>query len=269
MSASSTGKVYLVGAGPGDPELLTLKAVRALGEADVILVDDLVNVAVLAHAREGARVIHVGKRGGCPSTPQAFIERLMVKEASAGNVVVRLKGGDPFMFGRGGEEQAALIRHGIDVEVVHGITAGIAAPARLGIPVTDRTVSQGVIFVTGHGKEGAEPNWAALAATGLTLVIYMGIARVEHIQQALLDAGLAADTPAAVIQNACLPNECAMTAALAVLADTIRTYNIGSPAILVIGPVVAKSEVDKVGLIAHGVTSFDRGFVEPTEACVI
>ncbi len=241
MNTRSNGKVYLVGAGPGDPELLTLKAVRALGSADVILVDDLVNEAVLTHARANARIVRVGKRGGCPSTPQAFIERLMVKEAGGGNVVVRLKGGDPFMFGRGGEEQAALMREGIDVEVVHGITAGIAAPARLGIAVTDRTASQGAIFVTGHGKEGSDPDWAALAATGLTLVIYMGIARVAHIQNALLGGGLAPDTPAAAIQDACLPTEHALITSLANLASEVRAHNIASPAILVIGQVVAKA----------------------------
>ncbi len=241
MNTRSNGKVYLVGAGPGDPELLTLKAVRALGAADVILVDDLVNEAVLTHARANARIVHVGKRGGCPSTPQAFIERLMVKEAGGGNVVVRLKGGDPFMFGRGGEEQAALMREGIDVEVVHGITAGIAAPARLGIAVTDRAASQGAIFVTGHGKEGSDPDWAALAATGLTLVIYMGIARVAHIQQALLAGGLAPDTPAAAIQDACLPTERATTTSLANFAKEVRAHNIASPAILVVGQVVANA----------------------------
>jgi uroporphyrin-III C-methyltransferase len=269
MSVTSKGKVYLVGAGPGDPEMLTLKAVRALGEADVILVDDLVNPAVLTHAHAKARIVNVGKRGGCPSTSQAFIERLMVKEASAGNVVVRLKGGDPFMFGRGGEERATLLRQGIEVTVVHGITAGIAAPARLGIPVTDRAASQGVIFVTGHGKEGAEPNWAALAATGLTLVIYMGISRIEHIQQALLNAGLAPGTPAAAIQDACLPSEHAVTTSLARLAETIRTHNIGSPAILVVGQVVASADRSNSVPFTHGVTGVDRAFFGMSEVRVI
>ncbi len=241
MKSDVSGKVYLVGAGPGDPELLTLKAARVLGEANVILIDDLVNPAVLGHARENTRIVQVGKRGGCPSTSQAFIERLMIKEASAGNIVVRLKGGDPFMFGRGGEEQATLLRHGINVEVVSGITSGIAAPARLGIAVTDRTASQGVIFVTGHGKEGTDPDWAALAATGLTLVIYMGIARVAQIQRALLSGGLPPDTPAAAIQDACLPNERALTTSLANLAIEIHAHHIGSPAILVVGRVVAKA----------------------------
>src|ERR671921_1531339 len=130
------GKVYLVGAGPGDPELLTLKAVRVLGSADVVLVDDLVNRAVLVHVREGARVIKVGKRGGCKSTPQAFIERLMIAEARAGHIVVRLKGGDPFIFGRGGEEAEALTAAGIAFEIVPGVTSALAAAAYAGIPLT-------------------------------------------------------------------------------------------------------------------------------------
>src|SRR5258706_9381271 len=138
------GKVWLIGAGPGDPELITLKAVRVLGAADVILVDDLVDRRVLAHVRPGARVIEVGKRGGCKSTPQAFIEKLMVRLARRGAVVARLKGGDPFVFGRGGEELAALRAAGLEAEAVCGITAGLAAPAALGIPVTHRDAARGV-----------------------------------------------------------------------------------------------------------------------------
>ena len=170
-----SGKVYLVGAGPGDPELLTLAAVRALRAADVVLVDDLVNRAVLEHTRPGTRVIPVGKRGGARSTPQAFIERLMLQEARAGNQVVRLKGGDPFLFGRGGEESAHLRAAGIEVEVIPGITSGLAAPLVAGISVTHREASPGVIFVTGHEKEGAPEriDWGVLARSGLTLVIYM------------------------------------------------------------------------------------------------
>ena len=140
MKSNQVGKVFLVGAGPGDPELLTLKAVRALAIADVILIDDLVNRDVLQHASADARVIEVGKRGGCKSTPQTFIEKLMITEAKAGYNVVRLKGGDPFMFGRGGEECASLRAENIDVDVINGISAGMAAPAALGIPVTHRDV---------------------------------------------------------------------------------------------------------------------------------
>src|SRR3954467_3088150 len=149
----NTGKVWLVGAGPGDPELLTLKAVKAIAAADVLLVDDLVNPAILAHAREGARMVPVGKRGGCKSTSQVFIERLMVAEARAGRRVVRLKGGDPFIFGRGGEERAHLMAAGIEVEVVNGISSGLAAPASIGVPLTHRDWSAGAIFVTGPARE--------------------------------------------------------------------------------------------------------------------
>ncbi|MDO9192760.1 MAG: uroporphyrinogen-III C-methyltransferase, partial [Undibacterium sp.] len=174
---NKTGKVFLVGAGPGDPDLLTMKAVKAIAQADVILIDDLVNSDVLQHAAPAARVVHVGKRGGCQSTPQVFIEKMMLAEAKAGQCVVRLKGGDPFIFGRGGEERQHLMGQGIEVEVVNGISSGLAAPASLGIPLTHRDWSQGAIFVTGHGKSAdTNPDWAALAKTGLTLVIYMGVA---------------------------------------------------------------------------------------------
>ncbi|HCN88784.1 MAG TPA: uroporphyrinogen-III C-methyltransferase, partial [Oxalobacteraceae bacterium] len=135
--------VFLVGAGPGDPDLLTLKAVKAIARADVILVDDLVNPAILAHARSDARIVQVGKRGGCQSTPQEFIERLMIAEANAGHCVVRLKGGDPFMFGRGGEERDHLLAAGIAVDVINGISSGLAAPAAIGVPLTHREWSQG------------------------------------------------------------------------------------------------------------------------------
>jgi uroporphyrin-III C-methyltransferase len=233
------GKVYLVGAGPGDPELLTLAAVRALTAADVVLVDDLVNRAVLDHTRPGTRVIAVGKRGGGKSTPQAFIERLMLQEARAGRVVVRLKGGDPFLFGRGGEESAHLRKLGLEVEVIPGITSGMAAPMAAGISVTHRESSPGVIFVTGHEKEGVAEriDWHALAQSGLTLVIYMGVANAARIQHKLLAAGLAGSTPVAAIASATLPAQRIATATLATLHAAIVQNEIGSPAILVIGEV--------------------------------
>src|SRR5262252_9250711 len=152
--------VTLIGAGPGDPELLTLKAARALAAADVVLVDELVNRGCLAHVRTGAKVIEVGKRGGCKSTPQAFIEKLLVLYCKEGKNVVRLKGGDPFVFGRGGEEVEALRAQGVEVEVIPGVTAGTAVPAALGIPVTHRELARSVTFVTGHTKDGLKPDWA-------------------------------------------------------------------------------------------------------------
>ena len=198
------GKVYLVGAGPGDPELLTLKAVKAMRAAHVMLVDDLVSDEVLAFANPETRIVYVGKRGGCKSTPQEFIERLMIAEARQGRIVVRLKGGDPFVFGRGGEECESLRAADIECEIVNGITAGLAAPTALGIPLTHRDHCHGAIFVTGHAgsDDATAPNWPALAATGLPLVIYMGVSRCESIQKDLLDAGMHPTMPIAVIQNA-------------------------------------------------------------------
>lgn len=233
------GCVTLVGAGPGDPELLTLKAVKAIAAADVLLIDDLVNPAVLAHAAPGARVIEVGKRGGCASTPQAFIERLMLAEALAGKQVVRLKGGDPYLFGRGGEERAMLRSHGVQVEVIPGISSGLAAPTAIGVPLTHRHWSQGAVFVTGHGKDAeSEPNWAALAQSRLTLVIYMGVARVAAIQAGLLAGGMAPDTPVAVVQSASRAAQRQLLTTLQALPAALAASGLASPSIIVVGQVV-------------------------------
>jgi uroporphyrin-III C-methyltransferase len=239
------GKVYLVGAGPGDPELLTLKAVKALARADVVMLDDLVDRRVLDYA-PGARVIEVGKRGGCKSTPQAFIERLMVRLASHGNVIARIKGGDPFVFGRGGEEALTLARAGIECEVIPGITAGIGVPAALGIPVTHRGLARGVTFVTGHTRDGSGPDWAALARTDTTLVIYMGMQRVVEITAALQAAGMPATTPAAAIQNGTTEFERHVIATLATLADAARAALLGSPSLIVIGEVVGLARATEI-----------------------
>jgi len=241
----SVGHCALVGAGPGDPDLLTVKALRTMRRATVLLVDDLVSDAVLAAAlrgrRQPPRVVHVGKRGGCKSTPQAFIEKLMISQSLAGEQVVRLKGGDPFVFGRGGEEAAALRAHGITVEVVHGITAGLAAAGALGVPWTHRDHAHGVMLVTGHAREGAAPpDWAVLgaaAAQGLTLVVYMGIARLAELQQGLL-AALPASTPAAVVQHVGGADERQLVTTLAHLVADVQSGGFGSPAILVIGDVL-------------------------------
>lgn len=241
----SQGKVALVGAGPGDPELLTLKAVKAISRADVLLVDDLVNPDILDHARFDARIIHVGKRGGCQSTPQEFIERLMIAEARAGHFVVRLKGGDPFIFGRGGEERAHLLAAGIEVDVVNGISSGLAAPSSIGIPLTHRDWSQGAVFVTGHGKTAdANPDWAALARLGMTLVIYMGVARSGEIQQALLAGGKAASTPVAVIHAATSNSQAQLVTTLGELPEALAESRLASPSIIVIGEVVRCASQD-------------------------
>ncbi|MES2365875.1 MAG: uroporphyrinogen-III C-methyltransferase [Pseudomonadota bacterium] len=244
------GKVYLIGAGPGDPELMTLKAVRLLNSADVVLVDDLVNRAVLAHARKDARIIEVGKRGGCQSTPQEFIHRQMINEARTGKVVARLKGGDPFMFGRGGEEIEALRAAGIPVEIVSGVTSGIAAPATLGIPVTHRNWAPGVTFVTGHTRDGNSVNWAALAAARTTLVIYMGIKNLPEIVAQLIEAGLPASTPAAVIQNGTLAEQQHIKSSLGNLQAATQQAGIGSPAIMVIGEVASLAHIETCTEIA-------------------
>ena len=229
--------VSLVGAGPGDPELLTVRALKRIEAADVVLADDLIDPRVMALVK--GRLLRVGKRGGCISTGQHFIQALMIREARAGHRVVRLKGGDPFVFGRGGEEVDALRAAGLQVEVVSGLTSGIAGPAAVGIPVTDRRASPGVILVTGHPGEGrAEPDWAALARTGLTLVIYMGVARVAAIQAGLLGGGMAPGTPVAVVQSASLPAQRELLSTLRDLPADLLVSGLGSPSIIVVGEVV-------------------------------
>lgn len=229
-------KVWLVGAGPGDPELLTLKAVRALREAEVVMLDDLVNPAVLEHCPQ-ARVIRVGKRGGCRSTPQAFIQRLMLRHARQGRCVVRLKGGDPCIFGRGGEEADWLAERGVEVELVNGITAGLAGATRCGIPLTLRGVSRGVTLVTAHTQDDSELNWQGLAQSGMTLVVYMGVARLRAIQQGLLAGGMDADMPVAMIENASLPGQRECRSQLGRMDVDAAGFELKSPAILVIGEV--------------------------------
>jgi len=227
-----SGRVYLIGAGPGDPQLMTLKAARALWRADVVLIDALVNRACLAHTRPGARVIEVGKRCGRSSTSQVFIERTLIHSAKAGHTVARLKGGDPFVFGRGGEELQTLISSGVEVEVIPGVTAGIAVPAMLGIPVTHRGLARGVTFVTGHG---AGMDWSALARSGTTLVIYMGLKHLAKICAALVAAGLKPSTPACVIENGTLPSQRQVVGTVA----TLSSAGFQGPALIVVGDVVA------------------------------
>ena len=234
--------VTLVGAGPGDPDLLTLKAVKAIAAATVLLLDDLVSDAITAHASANARIVYVGKRGGCKSTPQAFIEKLMVQEALAGETVVRLKGGDPFIFGRGGEEVEHLQAQGISVTVINGITSGLAGVTSLGIPLTHREHAHGVVFITGHAKHGAADSvdWVALGQTAqqakLTLVIYMGVTGAAQLQQALLH-GMRVETPVAVIHQVSLPTQRHVVCELRNLHNTIVREQLASPSVIVIGDV--------------------------------
>lgn len=232
-----TGKVFLVGAGPGDPELITLKAVHALNSANVVLVDDLVNDAMLKHCAQ-ARVVYVGKRGGCKSTPQNFINRMLISLAQHGETVVRLKGGDPFLFGRGGEEMLALRAAGVEVEVISGVTSGIAVPASMGVPVTHREFTHGVTMITGHTQDGEPLNWQALVAGKTTLVIYMGIKKVAEIVRELIDAGMDAQMHAIAIQHGTLETERHVIAPLAMLPMAVHQEKLASPAIIVIGDVV-------------------------------
>jgi uroporphyrin-III C-methyltransferase len=234
--------VTLVGAGPGDPELLTLKAVKAIASATVLLVDDLVSEAITAHAAPTARIIHVGKRGGCKSTPQAFIEKLMAQEALAGEAVVRLKGGDPFIFGRGGEEVEHLQAQGIAVTVINGITAGLAGVTSLGIALTHREHAHGVVFITGHAKQGAPDavDWVALGHTAvqakLTLVIYMGVSGAAQLQSALLQS-MRPETPVAVIHQVSLPAQRHVLCELEQLHPTLTREALSSPSVIVVGDV--------------------------------
>jgi uroporphyrin-III C-methyltransferase len=236
------GRCTLVGAGPGDPELLTVKAVKTIQAATVLFVDDLVSEAVIGLAAAGARIVRVGKRGGCRSTPQAFIEKLILVAAREGERVVRLKGGDPFMFGRGGEEMSHLQAAGVSVDVVNGITAGLAGATSLGVPLTHREHAHGVIFVTGHAKpDSGGVDFALLAQTAqaahLTLVIYMGVHGARAMADALMK-GLSAQTPVAIIQNISLPNQRHAVCTLADLSDTITREKLASPSVIVVGDVM-------------------------------
>jgi uroporphyrin-III C-methyltransferase len=237
-----SAKVWLVGAGPGDPELLTLKAVRALNAAQVVMIDDLVNPAVLEHC-PGAKIIPVGKRGGCRSTPQEFIHRLMLRYARQGYCVVRLKGGDPCIFGRGSEEADWLGAHGIEVELVNGITAGLAGATQCGIPLTLRGVARGVTLVTAHTQDDSSLNWQALAQSGTTLVIYMGVAKLEEIQRELLAGGLPASTPVAMIENASLPQQRECRSELGGMCEAAWAFELKAPAVMVIGAVAGVGQM--------------------------
>jgi uroporphyrin-III C-methyltransferase/precorrin-2 dehydrogenase/sirohydrochlorin ferrochelatase len=234
----AAGEVTLVGAGPGDPELLTLKALRALQDADVILHDRLVSAEVLDLARRDAARICVGKAAGNVGSTQEQINALMIEHAQQGKRVVRLKGGDPFVFGRGGEELQALAAAQINFSVVPGITAALGAAAYAGIPLTHRGYAHSVSFVTGHAQDGPEPDWRALAMPGTTAVFYMGLARLDRIVAKLLEHGAPATRPAALIAHASTARQQVCAATLATLGGRAAAAGIESPALLVVGDVV-------------------------------
>lgn len=234
------GLVSLVGAGPGDPELLTLKAARRIAEADVVVYDHLVSEAVRAMIPAGCARHYVGKESSNHTLPQDDISRLLVKLASSGRRVVRLKGGDPFVFGRGGEELQILAGAGVAVEIIPGITAALGASAATGIPLTHRDFAQSCVFVTGHRKDGSlELDWAMLARPQQTVVFYMGIAALATIAERLIAHGLPAATPAALVREATLPGQQTVTGALDTLAELAARHRIAPPALIVVGEVVS------------------------------
>jgi uroporphyrin-III C-methyltransferase/precorrin-2 dehydrogenase/sirohydrochlorin ferrochelatase len=240
---AETGRVSLVGAGPGDPELLTLRAARALREADVIVYDKLVDPAVLEYARRDARRIFVGKSKGDHTLPQAEINALLVAEAKAGRHVVRLKGGDPFVFGRGGEELDVLVAEGVRVEVVPGITAAIGCAAYAGFPLTHRDHASSVVFVSGHSKDGlSDLDWRALANPRQTIVVYMGVGAAGEVAGKLIEAGLSASTPIAIVENGTRWDQRVIKGELQQAADLIRQHGVAGPALLVIGEVTRAAE---------------------------
>ncbi len=237
----TTGKVYLVGSGPGDPELLTLKAKRLIESAEVILYDQLPGEAILCMLPESAERIDVGKYAGNHKLSQWQINELLIIRAKEGKIVVRLKGGDPYLFGRGGEEAQALVREGIEVEVVPGITSAIAVPAYAGIPITHRDYASMVTFITGHEdptKGEIALDWELLAKFEGTLVILMGVSMLEHNVKELLKYGKSIDTPVAVIERGTRPDQRVTTGTLGDIVGICRQRKVKAPAITVIGDVV-------------------------------
>jgi len=236
------GKVWLVGAGPGDPDLLTLRAARLIERAQVIVHDGLVDPRILAMAPADARLVCVAKRRSRHTLPQDEINALLVAEATAGRQVLRLKGGDPFIFGRGGEELEACRRAGVAVEVVPGISAALGGAAAAQLPLTHRDAASVVSFVAGQCKGLSEQNWAGLAGVGRTLVIYMGVTNADAIAEKLMADGLAPNTPLAVVENAARPVMRVLRGDLAGLSRLIASQGVQAPAIIVIGAVAARTE---------------------------
>ncbi|WP_085805973.1 uroporphyrinogen-III C-methyltransferase [Roseovarius albus] len=247
------GWVWLCGAGPGDPGLLTLHALNALRQADVVIYDALVQDCILEWAPQ-AEHIYAGKRGGKPSAKQRDISLHLVELAQAGKRVLRLKGGDPFVFGRGGEEAQTLVQHGVPIRIIPGISAGIGGLAYAGVPVTHRDVNQSVTFVTGHDQSGETPsslNWQAIAQGSQVIVIYMGMKHVDRIANALLDAGRPTDEPCAVVCSATTNDQKVLESTLGALAKDIDDSGLEPPAILCIGrSVLMRQVLDWQGMIA-------------------
>lgn len=234
------GKVYLVGAGPGDPELITVKGLRCLQQADVILYDRLVNPELLQHAKEDAQLVYCGKLPNYHTMKQETINHFLVKYAKKGYTVVRLKGGDPFVFGRGGEEAEECVKNHVPFEIVPGITAGIAASAYAGIPVTHRTLSKSFAFITGHqaGDVEAEHRWSHLAKGVDTICVYMGVSHLPSIIRQLIQHGKSPNTPIALIHWGTLSDQRTVVGTLETIEATVKEANISNPSMIVIGEVV-------------------------------
>jgi uroporphyrin-III C-methyltransferase len=250
LSGRPLSKVWLVGAGPGDPDLLTLRAARLVMQARIIVHDGLVDPAILAMAHPAAKLISVAKRRSRHTMPQDEINALLVREALNGQDVVRLKGGDPFIFGRGGEEAEACRAAGVPVEVVPGISAAMGAAAAAQLPLTHRASASAVTFVTGQCKGLSEQDWTGLAGKGRTLVIYMGLATAEAIADKLIADGLSPEMPVAVIENATRPEMRVLRAPVAGLAALVETHRVKSPALIVIGAVAAEPQSAELRAIA-------------------
>jgi uroporphyrin-III C-methyltransferase len=235
------GEVWLAGAGPGDPRLLTVLALHAVASADDIVHDALVDARVLKFARAGAELIPAGKRGGRPSPQQRDINEVLIERARLGRRVLRLKGGDPFVFGRGWDEASALTKVGLRFRVIPGITSGLAAAALAGIPATTRDTNHAVVLAAGHRAEDGRStaDWEALAKLGQPIVLYMPMAQLDEVAAALQKGGLAADTPAAILQSATTDHERVVESTLATLVADARAQAVGSPAIVVIGAIAA------------------------------
>ena len=234
------GEVYVVGAGPGDPELLTLKALQLMQQADVVVYDYLVSDEILELVRRDADLVCVGKKAGHHSVKQEQTNQMLVEFAKQGKKVCRIKGGDPFIYGRGGEEVQVLAAHGVKYQIVPGITAAAGCSAYAGIPLTHRDHAQAIQFVTGHcKKEGQELDWASLAKPNQTLAIYMGVIKSPHIQQQLITHGRAATTPVAIVENGTRKSQRVITTQLEQLAETITEHQVQSPALLIIGEVAS------------------------------
>jgi uroporphyrin-III C-methyltransferase len=249
------GWVWLCGAGPGDPGLLTLHAVNALRQADVIIYDALVDDRILRFTRPEADRVYAGKRGGKPSALQRDISLRLVDFARAGKRVLRLKGGDPFVFGRGGEEAQTLVQHQIPIRIIPGITAGIGGLAYAGVPVTHRDVNQSVTFVTGHDQSGQTPSaldWAAIAKGSQVIVIYMGMKHIARIAAQLIAGGRAPDDPVAVVTTATMETQTVLETTLACAADDIARADLEPPAVICVGRAVLMRQALDWQAMLHG-----------------